>query len=70
MRVVCAESVAKLAHNGEQLDSLMVQLEGTLESQRNLLQAYIDGASRTVGSPFPIRERERQSYLVRSHVLT
>ena len=31
MRVVCAESAAKLAHIGERLDSLMVQLEGTLE---------------------------------------
>ena len=31
MRVVCAESATKLAHIVEQLDSLMVQLEGTLE---------------------------------------
>ena len=31
MSVVCAESSTKLAHIGEWLDSLMVQLEGTLE---------------------------------------
>ena len=51
MRVVCAESATKLAHIGEWLDSLMVQLEGTLECQSSPLQACIDGASSIIRSP-------------------
>jgi len=47
-----------LAHIGERLGSLMVQLEGTLECQSSPLQACIDGASSVVGSPLPIRERD------------
>ena len=58
MRVVCAKLAAKLANIREQLDLLMVQLEGTLQCQSRPLQAYIDGASSTVGSPLPIGERE------------
>ena len=61
MRVVCVESATKLAHIGERLDSLMVQLEGTLECQSNTLQAYIDRANNTVGSPLPIGERETKT---------
>ena len=54
MRVVCAESAAKLAHIGERLDSLMVQLEGTLVCQGSPLQVCIDGASNIVGSPLSL----------------
>ena len=58
MRVVCVESTTKLAHIGERLDSLMVQLESTGECQSSPLQAYIDRASSTVGSLLPIGKRE------------
>ena len=51
---------AKLAHIGERLDSLMVQLKGTLECQSSPLQAYIDGASNTIGSRLSIEEREAE----------
>ena len=37
MRAVCAESTTKLTHIGEQLDSLLVQLECTLECESNPL---------------------------------
>ena len=60
MRVVCAVSAAKLAHIGERLGSLMVQLEGTLECQSSPIHAYIDGASNIVGSPLSIGEREAE----------
>ena len=56
--MVCAESTTNLAHIGEWLDSLMIQLEGALEFHSSPLQAYIDGASSTVGSTLPIGERE------------
>ena len=42
-----------------QLEQLMVQLEGTLEHWSSPLEAYIDGASSTVGSPLAIAERDR-----------
>ena len=38
----------------------MVHLEGTLEHRSSPLQAYIDGASSTVGSPLAIGEREME----------
>lgn len=60
MRVVCAELAAKLAHIGERLDSLMVQLQGTLECQISPLQACIDRASSILGSPLSIGEREAE----------
>ena len=41
-------------------EQLMVQLEGTLEHHSSPLQAYIDGARSTVGSPLAIRERETE----------
>ena len=58
--MVIVESVTKLAHIGERLDSLMVQLEGTLEWKRSPRKAYIDGASNIIGSPLPIGEREKE----------
>lgn len=63
--------MAKLTHIREQLGSLIVHLqEYTLEHWSSPLQAYIGGANSTVGLSLHIGERERQSYLVKSHVLT
>ncbi len=61
MRAVCAKSVTKLTHVGKRLDSLMVQLECTLEHQSNPLQTYIDGACITGGLPLHIGEGEAES---------
>ena len=60
MRVTCAKSAAKLVHIGEQLDSLMVQPESTLQHQIIPLQVCMDGTSRVVGSSLPIGEREAE----------
>ena len=60
MRVVCVDSAANLFHIGERFDSLMVQLESTLECESSPLQACIDGASSIVGSPLSIGEREME----------
>ena len=60
MRATCAKSAAKLVRIGEQLDSLMVQPEGTLECQIIPLQACMDGTSSIVGSPLPVGEREAE----------
>ena len=68
MRVVCVESMTKLAHIGERLDSIIVQLEGTLECQSSPLQAYIDRTNRTVGSPLPIGKRETEPPIQISNV--
>jgi len=54
MRSVCVESMAKLTHIGERLDSLLVQLECTLECESSPLQAYIDGTGNIVKLPWPI----------------
>ena len=56
--MACAKSATKLAHIGEQLDSLMVQPEGTVERQIIPLQSCIGRASSIIGSPLPIGERE------------
>lgn len=57
--MVCVESAAKLTRIGEQLDSLMVQLEEyTLERRSNPLQAYISGVDSIIGLPLHIGERE------------
>lgn len=56
MRAVCVESAAKLTRVGEWLDSLMVQLEYTLERRSNPLQTYIDGACSTSRLPLHIGE--------------
>ena len=54
IRAICVESMTKLTHVGEQLDSLLVQLECTLERESSPLRAYIDGAGNTVRLPWPI----------------
>jgi len=54
MRVVCAESTAKLTDIGGRLDSLLVQLECTLQRESSPLRAYIDRASNTARLPWPI----------------
>lgn len=60
MRAVCVVSTTKLTHVGEQLDSLLVQLEFTLECESNPIRAYIDGVGSTVRLPWPIGQRETE----------
>lgn len=66
MRAVCTESMSKLNHVGEQLESLLVQLECMFWRESSAFRAYIDKVGRYL---CPL-DRERQSYLVRFYVLT
>lgn len=60
MRLVFVKSSAKLTCVGEQLDSLMVPLEFTLEHQSSPLQTYIDGACSVSSLPLHIGEKEAE----------